>query len=139
MTHTWNAIGKHSIRVKARDINNSESDWSDPLEVTTQDTEKPTIDFITPEKGIYIKGKKFIPFFATIIFGKIEINISASDSSGISLVEFYIDDEPKLELLSEPYKFIWDEKSPGKHILKIIAYDTAGNNAEKEIVAWKFF
>jgi PKD repeat protein len=138
MTHTWNTIGKHFIRVKARDINNIESDWSDPLEITTQDNKKPDIEFIKPEKAIYIKNDKLIPFFTTMIFGTLEINISAFDSSGINSVEFYIDGEPKLEFLSEPYIYLWSEKSFGRHVLKIIAYDNAGNNAEEEIVVWKF-
>lgn len=138
MSHTWINIGKHFIHVKARDINNAESGWSDSLEVTTQDNEKPILEFITPEKALYMKNKKIIPFFIPIIFGTLEINISAFDSSGISLIEFYIDGEPKLEFLSEPYKYIWSDKSFGKHVLKIVAYDNAGNIAEKEIVVWKF-
>jgi len=138
MSHTWNTIGKHSIRVKARDINNAESDWSDPLEVTIQDNEKPKLEFVTPEKALYIKNKKIFPFFTTVIFGTFEVNISAFDSSGIKIVEFYIDGEPKLEFLSEPYRFNWSEKSFGRHVLKTIVYDNAGNNAEKEIVVWKF-
>lgn len=138
MSHMWNSIGKSNIRVKARDINNAESDWSDTLEVTIEDNTDPTLEFIIPEKAIYISNKKIIPFFSTIIFGTIEINVSAYDSSGITMVEFYVDGEPKIEVLSKPYTFIWSEKSFGKHILKTIAYDNAGNIAEKEIKVWKF-
>lgn len=138
ISHTWNTIGKHSIRVKARDINNIESDWSNPLEITTQDNKNPDLEFIKPEKAIYMKNNKLIPFFTTMIFGNLEINISAFDSSGISSIELYIDGEPKLEFLSEPYIYLWSEKSFGRHVLKIIAYDNAGNHAEEEIIVWKF-
>jgi len=33
-THSWSYDGSYSIRVKAKDINDDESDWSDPLAVT---------------------------------------------------------------------------------------------------------
>jgi len=32
--HTWTTKGDYSIKVKAKDINDAESDWSDPLPVT---------------------------------------------------------------------------------------------------------
>jgi len=73
-----------------------------------------------------------------MIFGNLEINISAFDSGGISSIELYIDGEPKLEFLSEPYKYLWNERSFGKHVLRIIAYDNAGNQAKEEIIVWKF-
>ena len=85
-----------------------------------------------------MNNNKIIPFFTTMILGNLVINISAFDSSGISSIELYIDGEPKLEFLSEPYIYLWNEKSFGRHVLKIIAYDNAGNNAEEEIIVWKF-
>jgi len=33
-THIWEEQGDYQIRVKARDINGGESDWSDPLQVS---------------------------------------------------------------------------------------------------------
>ncbi len=139
ISHTWYIIGTHSIRVKARDINNFESDWSDPLDVTIEDNEKPNIEFITPKKAIYIDNKKIIPFFTTIIIGSCDINVSVYDSSGIEKVEFYIDGKPKGEILSEPYIFIWEESSFGRHTITAIAYDKAEQYSEEEITIWKFF
>ena len=36
---------------------------------------------------------------------------------------------------------MWNETTPGeyKHVIKLIAYDNAGNNATKKMSVWKFF
>ena len=33
-SHIWNTKGVYSIKVKAKDVNGAESDWSDPLAVS---------------------------------------------------------------------------------------------------------
>ncbi|MFA5103533.1 MAG: PKD domain-containing protein [Candidatus Thermoplasmatota archaeon] len=40
--HTWMKKGNYQIRVKARDVSNAESDWSDPLPITMP-TSQPSI------------------------------------------------------------------------------------------------
>lgn len=35
-SHIWTATGIYNVRVKAKDINGNEGDWSDPLEVTVR-------------------------------------------------------------------------------------------------------
>ena len=39
-SHIWNAKGTYSIKVKAKDINGAESDWSDPLTVSMPKNKK---------------------------------------------------------------------------------------------------
>lgn len=34
ISHTWEEKGTYDLRVKARDVNGAESEWSDPLEIT---------------------------------------------------------------------------------------------------------
>ncbi|HEC75927.1 MAG TPA: hypothetical protein ENI33_01550 [Thermoplasmatales archaeon] len=98
------------------------------------------VDITKPENGIYIKNKKVFPFFTTLIIGEIDIEADATSASGIERVEFYIDNEIKAVDNSYPYNYTWDEKIlfRHKHVIKVIAYDYAGNKAEDEIRVWKF-
>jgi len=107
-------------------------------------TKDPPIDvkIIKPDKAIYIMNKEIIPFFTPLIIGHIdiEVNVICNDQSEINRVEFYIDDELKETDISEPYSWIWDERTPLKfrHTITIIAYDNAGNSANEEIAVRKF-
>ncbi|RLE44286.1 hypothetical protein DRJ22_06085, partial [Candidatus Woesearchaeota archaeon] len=80
------------------------------------------------------------PFFATVIIGEIDIEADATSASGIEKVEFYVDDEIKEVDNSYPYNYTWDEKIlfRHRHVIKVIAYDYAGNKAEDEMRVWKF-
>lgn len=141
ITHSWNLDGIYSIRVMAKDTNGAESDWSDPLILIIGDNDNPTVEITKPEKAVYIKDNRIMPFFSTLIFGGLNIEGNADDLNGIRNVEFYIDDELKANLFSEPYVWNWSERSPlkFKHTIKLIAYDIAGNSASKEMNVWKFF
>ena len=69
-----------------------------------------------------------------IIIGKITIVAEAQDQpAGIEKVEFYIDGSLKAEDNSTPYEWIWDERTIGKHTIKVIAYDKAGNKETREV------
>ena len=75
----------------------------------------------------------------TFIIGKIDIEVEAFDNlSGINKVEFYIDNNLKSTVKTEPYTWIWDEKvvlSP--YTIKVTAYDDAGNQDSDMRVVWK--
>ena len=93
----------------------------------------PYVKIIKPKPGIYTGNdfwKSFpIPIPVAAIFGHqlIDIKVDAADDDGIEMVEFYIDGRFEAADYSEPYGmrgvplFI--------HILKVIAYDNAGNSA----------
>jgi len=101
------------------------------------------IEIVKPEIGsIYIRNNKFIPFFTTIIIGNIEIEANAFEYEpglDIERVEFYIDNNLKLTDTSKPYSWTWDELAFLRHHVKVVAYNSIGENASKEVVAWKFF
>ena len=141
INHIWSELGEHKIKVKARDSNYGESEWSDEITVFCVDNQDPLVDIINPGKGIYFSNKKVLPFFSTIAIGEISIEVSAEDSSGIDRVLFYIDDknQPIAEVLSPPYKYIWNEPSFSKHLIQIVAFDKAGRQNMEEITVWKFF
>ena len=75
----------------------------------------------------------------TFIIGEIDIEVEAFDNlSGINKVEFYIDNNLKSTVETEPYSWTWDEKvvlSP--YTIKVTAYDYSGNQDSAMRVVWK--
>ena len=87
------------------------------------------------ENCLYIFDKEIMPviFGNTIIIGEITVEINAYDEDDIDRVEFYIDDFLESNDTEYPYEWTWDEKSIGRHELRVIAYDNEGNKAEDKI------
>ncbi|MCX6665216.1 MAG: Ig-like domain-containing protein [Euryarchaeota archaeon] len=111
------------------------------------DTEPPHISIIKPVSGMFYRGNEIIrQAKQTIISGRITIEANASDTqSGINRVEFYIDGKFKGNDTNAPYTYTWDREtmrlrfSKHSHIIKIIAYDNAGNKASDQMEALRFF
>ncbi|HUT00272.1 MAG TPA: Ig-like domain-containing protein [Candidatus Thermoplasmatota archaeon] len=106
----------------------------------TEDTIPPLVELVTPINAFYIFNKFILPFKIPIIVQMITIEANASDNeSGIDRVEFYIDGLLKGDDSSEPYSYDWKELQSGKHTIKVIAYDNAGNHATSpEILVFKW-
>ncbi len=83
-------------------------------------------NLITINDFIYIKNKKILPFFRTIIFGQVSVNV---DNTDIAKAEFYVDNKLKETLTSPPYLWKWNEKAFLKHTLETKVYDQEGNSA----------
>ena len=141
ISHKWDSLGEHHVKVKARDRNFGESNWSQELIIMVTDETSPILSIENPTNGIYLSNKKLLPFPTTLVFGDIDICVTASDSSGIEKILFYLDDtsHPIAEVLSEPYVFSWNEQSFGKHVLRVVAIDYAGKQSSSELTIWKFF
>ncbi len=102
----------------------AEGDWEDPV-----------VSLEKPKGYLYLQNKEIIslPLGMTIILGGIEIEAHAFDNeSGVSKVEFYIDDELKFTDSEIPYAFMWDERAFLIHKLEVKAYDYGGNEAYVE-------
>jgi parallel beta-helix repeat protein len=54
------------------------------------------------------------------------ITATASDKSGISQVEFYIDWEHRATVSGPPYTFDWTNATAGTHLVSAVAYSNAG-------------
>jgi len=118
------------------------TDWYPLMAPYSGDDEPPIVEIVKPEAGfLYILNRKIMPFFMTLIIGKIDIIVNASDSkSGIGSIELYVDEELQLVWNEEPYTWTWDEKTPlrFRHTIRVTAYDNAHNHANDEIIVWKF-
>ena len=103
-----------------------------------------TVDFLTPLRALYINNKRIMPFNKVRIVGNIDLEVYTNEdwygpgSSHVEKIEFYIDDVLKETIESKPYIWTWDEKTIGKHTIKVIAYDFEGNTDSKDLVVYKF-
>ena len=105
-----------------------------------EDTTPPTVKIKKPETALYIYNKRIMPFFTTIIIGSVVIEVDALDyETGINSVEFYIDAELQETNTTEPYDWTWDKPVFGRRMIKVVAFDNAGNHINKVKCVWKFF
>ena len=76
------------------------------------------------------------PLSGTTVKGSVTISVSASDTSGIQRVEFYIDGKPKAIDYTAPYTCQWNTKTvkAKTHTILVIAYDKAGNVKQTSII-----
>jgi len=74
---------------------------------------------------IYLKTRKILPFFKTIIFGPLSVKIDMND---IKKAEFYVDGELKDTITNPPYTWSWNEKAFLKHKIETKIYDKNGNS-----------
>jgi hypothetical protein len=75
---------------------------------------------------IYIKNRKIIPFFKSVIVGPISVQIPHEH---LSKAEFYVDGQLKDEVTSFPVLWQWNEKAFLKHTLETKIYDQDGNSS----------
>ncbi|MBN1860436.1 MAG: right-handed parallel beta-helix repeat-containing protein [Candidatus Thermoplasmatota archaeon] len=80
---------------------------------------------ITIDGFIYLRNRKIVPFFKSIIFGPVSIQIPHEH---LSKAEFYVDGTLKDEITSFPVFWQWNEKAFLKHTLETRVYDNDGNS-----------
>jgi hypothetical protein len=92
------------------------------------DTEAPYVKIEKPINGIYLFGNRInIQTDKTIIIGNFDIEVTAYDNySGISKVQFRLDDEIIGEKREEPYKITCKTTHTGKGEIKVYAEDFLG-------------
>ncbi len=96
-----------------------------------------------PLTAIYKNNERFMPFPKAWILGSITISIGIYESyfwgGEADYVEIYIDDDLAASLHEEPYTFLWDTFSIGKHTIRAVAYDDQGYSASAEREVFKLF
>jgi len=111
---------------------------------STIDTIKPEIHIIHPKPGYIYKDdgnfRKSIPSLnGAILFGDMTIELEIfENTSGIKKAGIYIDNRLKTSFSEESYQWLWYRISFGRHLLKVVAQDNAGNEAFEEMTVWKF-
>ncbi len=80
---------------------------------------------VTVDGFVYLKNRKIIPFFKSIIIGPISVRIP---DKRLSKAEFYVDGQLKDETTTFPALWQWNESAFMKHTLETKVYDSEGNN-----------
>lgn len=117
--------GDNDITVTAWD---STGDSSYANTVITADNSNPVINITRPKPGLYfLDSMRLLPFSYPFIIGQITFEVETFDAlSGISSVEFYIEDDLEETDSEPPYKMLWDRSSIGFFEIQIKAYDNVG-------------
>ena len=70
---------------------------------------------------LYVNNRQLMPTPSgkTVILGKITVEVNSPYSDK---VEFYVDDSLKTSLAEEPYRWLWNERTAGTHVLKVKMY-----------------
>ena len=146
-THAYSNIGEYEITFRVRDAGNLTA--TDNTTINILENTPPNVKTLKPQRALYIKDHKTLPFLAPLIIGDITIEATAEDSSGIGNVVIAIDGKEILNLsilsvnntiiTTTNFSVKWTEKSFGMHTIQTIAVDTPGNRAYDETVIWKFF
>ncbi|MCX6667600.1 MAG: PKD domain-containing protein [Euryarchaeota archaeon] len=113
--------------------------------VTTNDTTPPTIQIIKPERALYMGNHKIRRLFLrmALVIGDITVEVNATDSgSGIAKVEFYINGKLKGNDTTAPYTYNLTKdkllRFVHMQIIKVVAYDKAGNSAVAKMIVKKY-
>ena len=106
-----------------------------------EDDEPPLVNINKPKEGyLYLLNYEVIPFFTTLVIGRIDVCVDAIDYIyGMDRVEFYLDGELVYSDDQKPFCWQWYEFDFSRRTLRTIAYDISENSAEDIITVWKFF
>jgi uncharacterized protein YycO len=110
----------------------------DDVEVIYKEIDNST-GITKPNKGVYVANKKItFTLNKTIIFGDIDIEVVTYNDM-ITRVDFFIDNAYKANDTAAPYTWTWQDRDPGKKVIKAVACDDDGNQYSTTITVWKFF
>jgi len=121
---TWDTAGdqdgSHTLVAKAYDAANNFG-TSNTIAVSVDNT-PPKVTITSPVSGATVKGS-------------VTISVSASDTSGVQRIEFYIDGKLKATDYTAPYTYQWNSKSvkAGTHTILVIAYDRTGSMRQTSV------
>jgi murein DD-endopeptidase MepM/ murein hydrolase activator NlpD len=124
----------HTIQAKAYDKAGNVG-VSNIVQVTIGDTQAPQVIITNPQNGQTVSGTVTIQVSVVDKVSPLKKTIQKAPS-GISKVEFYIDNNKVGEDTESPYTYEWDTTNLTKnslHVITVKAYDKAGNIGKDEV------
>lgn len=116
------------------------------FQLNSVDNIPPIVEIIKPAKAVYFRDKYLFPRFIRItqIIGTITVSVNATDDqTGVNRVEFFyglLGRKQFDNISTAPYNATWKMNRPRFihiHILKVVAYDNAGNSATDRMIVRK--
>jgi rhodanese-related sulfurtransferase len=136
VTHAYSHEGSFTVSLMVTD---SEGRFNVSKTVVYVDNTPPSVEIVKPkDRYLYFMDTEVMSLlFKTRIIGGITVGVYANDDiSGINRVEFYVDDTLMDTVYEMPFSWKWECASPFDHIIKVVAYDSAGNSASDEMRVW---
>lgn len=98
------------------------------------------VEIIAPSNGsFYLRNFRLFPLpKITFVYGPIILKANASSTVGIHHVEFYVNDELLIADYDEPYEQKWAPIFCSIYKIRVVAYDTLGEQKEDEILVFKW-
>ena len=98
------------------------------------DNTKPIVSITKPLFGVYFFNHKLFPSSSPVIFGSLMLECNITDDNPIEQTKIFIDTTLGYEQKGEITSWLLDTRLFGKHVLRVVAYDIAGNQAESLII-----
>jgi len=138
--HAYAESGVYYVRLNVTDERNVSVIETTTATIIEPDHTAPSIEFEAPINAIYIRGRPVFPFFRPLVFGSIEINVTAEDEqSSIDLIEIYIEDQLVESENGNSACYDWNETEFGRRTITVKAVNSEGIEETEERVVWKFF
>jgi hypothetical protein len=100
------------------------------------------VEIAKPLQALYRNNERIMPFSRPQIIGPIDIEAYIpggwNQPGDAEKVEFYIDGTLQETRTEQPYNWTWSQRTFGKHVIKVIAYDFNGDMAIAELEVNKF-
>lgn len=141
VSHRWQTPGQQFVRVKARDQDGLESEWSEKLMVMVIDDIAPEILITRPDNAVYLRNTRLFSFSQAVLIGDSFISADVDDEDGVEKVVFYIDGVPVAEVNTDPYEWYWEsfELRPKRILVQLQAFDHSGNQAWASVTVLRIF
>ena len=131
--------GEYVFQVRAKN-SMGVVDETPATRVFTVSVSPPVMEVVKPVNGFYVGGEKLFGFPFIFAVGDIEVEVTASDESGVEEVDFYVDGVLRARRIISPYVYTLDDIGfLREHVIKVVAVDGVGNQASKEFTLWKLF
>ena len=138
--HKYLRSNAYIVTLTVTDEENTSKNDTAQVMIWEEDTVPPVISINKPIDAIYLRNRAIFPFFNSLVFGDINISVSATDNkSSVDYIELYVNDDLVKTFFSAEGDWMWNETVFGRHVITVKAYDVAGMYASIDKVIWKFF
>lgn len=119
----WDTAGLNGLYAVQLQVVRADQRMDVAVIQVTVDNTAPQVSLLYPQDGLELDyaANRRITFQA-----------QASDNFSLTTVEFYLDGEQMAALQEAPFSLTWEAKK-GKHMLRVVARDQAGNQTEQSV------
>jgi len=138
--HLYTTTGTYYVTLDVTDERNITARDTTIVTIIEPDTTPPIITMESPKNALYIKNRAVFPFIRPLVFGSINITVSArDDESAVDFIELYINDQLVKEIPGDNGTYIWYQNTFGRQSITIKSRNIAGLIATENKTIWKFF